>query len=762
MRPCAARWRWPVRWRSSPSPAPCSRSSPSSPPPRRTRSWIAVRASFQAGERFQQRFGDDAVLILVKGELTRLLLTADLARLVSLEGCISGNLPRGATPPGGRDGPCAAFARERSVQVVYGPGTFLNEAARQIQTEFTSQQTASNQREARAAKAARELAKARGAGPEEQDRVAAEARTLVRATFLRDSLRLALQYGIRSLPTISDPAFVSTVVFDPARGANVPKSRFAYLFPNSDSALVQVRLRPGLSEDERRRAIDLVRDATRIPAFRLANGGTYTVTGAPVLAAGLADSVAAAIVALLIGVVLVMALTLILVFRSRPRLLPLGVALAAAGMLFGAMALAGLSLTVASVAVLPVLVGLAVDYAIQFQSRFDEAVGEGHPAERAAVIAAGRGGPTIATAGLATMAGVLALLLSPVPMVRGFGALLVIGIALAFACALTAGFGTLALARRQGPERPRPAAPRRGRRGLGGSRCARPGRHGHARRRGSAAPPPRRDGPLVRGADRPGLERGAAHLDRAAGPGARRRRGPGRGRVRAGHADQGGLRRAAARPAVAARAARRQRPAALDRGLRGGRRHRAGRRHQRSARGAVDDRLPARAAEALRLLGGARLRRRQAVPGAVAARSLPHPRIHRQPCERPRAARRGAALLLPGGRHARPPRRLAGLRGAADAARGAAAPLRGHALPPGAATRRPRRALRDSRAGRRGQRRGVVAVAPRAHPARRPARRRARPPHRLPARRPRARAAGADRPGDRMVGARACSSPASR
>ena len=35
------------------------------------------------------------------------------------------------------------------------------------------------------------------------------------------------------------------------------------------------------------------------------------------------------------------------------------------------------------------------------------------------------------------------LLLSPVPMVRGFGGVLVLGIALAFACALTAGFAAL-------------------------------------------------------------------------------------------------------------------------------------------------------------------------------------------------------------------------------------------------------------------------------------------------------------------------------
>ena len=67
-------------------------------------------------------------------------------------------------------------------------------------------------------------------------------------------------------------------------------------------------------------------------------------------------------------------------------------------MTFGALSLAGGDLTMASIAVLPVLIGLAVDYAIQFQARFDEAV------QAATGAPGGRrpprpGGPTIVTAG---------------------------------------------------------------------------------------------------------------------------------------------------------------------------------------------------------------------------------------------------------------------------------------------------------------------------------------------------------------------------
>ncbi|MFL5868435.1 MAG: efflux RND transporter permease subunit, partial [Thermoleophilaceae bacterium] len=258
--------------------------------------------------------------------------------------------------------------------------------------------------------------------------------------------QVALRYGLTGLPSITDPDFVSSLVFDSGAGrVGEPKARFAFLFPSKNAALIQIRMKPDLSNSERRRAIDLFERATRNETFKPKNGAHYVVTGVPVVAEGLATAVQHSIFVLLAAALLVMAATLSLVFRTRLRLLPLALALAAAAMTFGALSLAGGNLTMASIAVLPVLIGLAVDYAIQFQARFDEARSKrprDDPADAAAAAAAA-GGPTIATAGLATAVGFLVLLLSPVPMVRGFGLLLVLGIALALGCALTAGFAAL-------------------------------------------------------------------------------------------------------------------------------------------------------------------------------------------------------------------------------------------------------------------------------------------------------------------------------
>jgi hydrophobe/amphiphile efflux-3 (HAE3) family protein len=402
--------------------------------------------TFEATERFKRDFGDEAVLVLVRGELTRTVLTADLLRVLSLEGCLSGNVPDTKRGLGSLPPVCREIAKLDPAKVVYGPGTFVNTAATQIGEQFTKRQRANERRATAAAEAARKLSERRGDPPDEQDRLARAASRAVRSQFQGDVLRLALRYGLSDIPRIDSPNFVSTLVFDSSAGEpGVPKSRFAYLFPSNNAALIQIRMRPDLTEAERRRAIGLFEEATRQRKFQPREGARYIVTGVPVVAERLADAVQRSIFVLLAAAVLVMAGTLALVFRSRPRLLPLGLALAATAMTFGALSLAGGSLTMASIAVLPVLIGLAVDYAIQFQARFDEerARRPGRPTRDSAAAAAAAGGPTILTAGIATAVGFLVLLLSPVPMVRGFGALLVLGIGLALACAICAGFAAL-------------------------------------------------------------------------------------------------------------------------------------------------------------------------------------------------------------------------------------------------------------------------------------------------------------------------------
>ncbi|HMI81110.1 MAG TPA: MMPL family transporter [Solirubrobacterales bacterium] len=399
----------------------------------------ADSATYEATQQVREEFGEEPIVVLVKGELPQLLLTPNVFRLLRLEGCLSGKVPKGAKP---LPGPCTELAEMHAVEFLTGPATFLNESVVQIENQL------------------RRLA----------EHVPAE-------RFREYLLAVATKYGITSAPAIDNEEFVATVVFDLARPRGTPKARLAYLFPNARSAQIVIRLKPDLSEAERRRVIGLIEAAVEdttarrackegsgpAPCFEL-EGGRYVVSGAPVVIDGVASALEDALLVLFAVALVVMALVLFLVFRSRWPLLPLAIALMAAGITFGLLALVGGSLTMASIAALPILIGLGVDYAIQFQARFDETEAQGaFVNQELAKATADAGGPTIATACLATGAGFLALQLSPVPMVRGFGWVLIVGIAIAFGLALTVGLGTLAL-RRAGPvaagDPPSPRTPR--------------------------------------------------------------------------------------------------------------------------------------------------------------------------------------------------------------------------------------------------------------------------------------------------------------
>ena len=327
--------------------------------------------------------------------------------------------------------------------MVFGGATFLNQSAIQAERLLTEQQGAAEDQARAAAAAAALRARRQGLSRTDQRAAAQAAAQEVMTGFQQQLLDLAIQYGQTGVPRLDDPAFVQSVVFD-SRSPGQPKPRFSVFWPSAEAAQILIRLEPDLSEAERSEAIGQIRAAVADPAFRIRDA-EYVVSGVPVVVEGLAEKLSSEIFVLLVAALAVMALTLALLFGPPLRLLPLVVALAAAALVFGLLAALGGSLTMASLAVLPILIGLAVDYAIQFQARFAEAAVDGASPVRAAVTAAAAGGPVIATAALATGSGFLVLLLSPIPMVRGFGLLLVAGIAIAFALALTAGLTMLSL-----------------------------------------------------------------------------------------------------------------------------------------------------------------------------------------------------------------------------------------------------------------------------------------------------------------------------
>ncbi|HEY6414862.1 MAG TPA: MMPL family transporter, partial [Acidimicrobiales bacterium] len=110
------------------------------------------------------------------------------------------------------------------------------------------------------------------------------------------------------------------------------------------------------------------------------------------------------------------------------RLLPLAVILVGLIWAFGLAGYLGIPLSVVTIAGLPVMLGVGIDYAIQMHSRVEEEViidRAAHPIQEASVNL----GPALLVVTLDAVFAFLALRFSRVPMIRDFGLLLAVGIA---------------------------------------------------------------------------------------------------------------------------------------------------------------------------------------------------------------------------------------------------------------------------------------------------------------------------------------------
>src|SRR5436309_3009067 len=113
--------------------------------------------------------------------------------------------------------------------------------------------------------------------------------------FQQQLENLAVQYGQSGPPRLNDPRYVESVICDSTLPGCQPKARLAAITPSADSALISIRLRPGLSDAEREKAITLFRQAVADPTFQLKRGGpafgptlpSYVVSGVPVVFDGL-------------------------------------------------------------------------------------------------------------------------------------------------------------------------------------------------------------------------------------------------------------------------------------------------------------------------------------------------------------------------------------------------------------------------------------------------------------------------------------------
>ncbi len=149
---------------------------------------------------------------------------------------------------------------------------------------------------------------------------------------------------------------------------------------------------------------------------------------------------------------LLMVFALLLVFRHvRWSLLPIPIVLLGIIWTFGAMGLLHIPMTMVSFAAFPVLIGIGIDYAIQFHNRMHEESTGGLGPFEAAVNTVDNVALPVIIALLVTEAGFLSLLSSPVPMIKDFGRTCIIGLVMCYLSALFVNMTVLYAAEKRWP-----------------------------------------------------------------------------------------------------------------------------------------------------------------------------------------------------------------------------------------------------------------------------------------------------------------------
>ncbi|KTB47818.1 hydrophobe/amphiphile efflux-3 (HAE3) family protein [Dehalogenimonas alkenigignens] len=201
------------------------------------------------------------------------------------------------------------------------------------------------------------------------------------------------------------------------------------LFPSDGLSIVIITLKGDVAAEQIDAVVASVQSAIERASFVGVEG---SVTGTSVIFSEM-ETLLSKSMGIMVGIsILLMLLILAVVFSVRGffawRWLPLGAVIIGSIYVFGMMGWLSVPVTMVSMAILPILIGLGVDYAVQFHNRYDEEARRGETVAEAIIDSVTHIGPAIAIAIVAAALGFIALFISPVPMIQQFGLMLVLGI----------------------------------------------------------------------------------------------------------------------------------------------------------------------------------------------------------------------------------------------------------------------------------------------------------------------------------------------
>ena len=247
---------------------------------------------------------------------------------------------------------------------------------------------------------------------------------------------------------LDNPEFVDFLLRD-----NEGEIRLALrsFFPDDTHAQLVTRLVGNASIDEEGAGADTTKEATSQLEF---DNASVVTTGAPVLLQDINDYLTGGMLTLGAIAASIMVLILLIFFNVRWRLLPLGVILVGLVWAFGTAGYLGIPLTIVTIAGLPVMMGIGIDYAIQMHARVEEEVvidHMRHPIQETARNLC----PALLVVTFDAVFAFCALQFAKVPMIRDFGLLLAVGIAVICVCSIIVPLASLGIREFKSPTKGR-------------------------------------------------------------------------------------------------------------------------------------------------------------------------------------------------------------------------------------------------------------------------------------------------------------------
>ncbi len=215
-----------------------------------------------------------------------------------------------------------------------------------------------------------------------------------------------------------DQAELNNIIYDEN---HIIRSVFSDVVIDDKNSLMVVKLQGNLADEAKDQVAKHLTTALDKEGFQTIS---YIISGKPVLDSSLRTEMKSNMMMMVGFAVLIMLIVLALVFKVRWRMLSLGAILVSVIATLGFMGILSVPITMVSMAVFPILIGLGIDYSIQFHNRYEE--------ERSVKKTMNQIGKAVAIAVFATVLGFISLYASPVPMIQDFGKMLTIGVIISF------------------------------------------------------------------------------------------------------------------------------------------------------------------------------------------------------------------------------------------------------------------------------------------------------------------------------------------